>query len=209
VLLESDQRFRGASLSNGKPSARLTLAYDHPGGAYAGASATGVEFDRGPRRAALLGYLGYSGRATADVAWEAGATLAHFAGDYSRYDYGEVFAGLGAGRWNVRLHHARDYFGLGLRTVYADVNAALPVAAAGHFFGHLGALVPVGGTPAGYLLSADDERRVVYDARLGAAVRLRACELQLAWVGSSRDAVYPAAAARSRNGVVLSASYAF
>jgi uncharacterized protein (TIGR02001 family) len=213
VLLESDQRFRGVSLSGGRPAARLTVAYDHPGGGYAGASATGVAFDAGERRLALLGYLGYGGRMSNGLAWEAGGTYAHYAGD-SRYDYGEAFAGLSGQRWSARLHHSPDYFGLGVRTVYAELGAGSPLGEAGRVFGHVGALVRLGGAPstAGYDRAAPDGGRVRYDARLGGAWRLlRAGEVQLAWVGGSggEGGFYPAAAGQGRSAVVLSTSYAF
>lgn len=208
VLLESDQRLRGVSLSNRKPAARLTVAYDHPGGAYAGASATSVEFDPGQRHAALLGYLGYGGRTATGLAWDAGATYSHFAGD-SRYDYGEVFAGVMGQRWSARLYHAPDYYGLGLRTVYGELDAGLPLPRVGRVFGHLGALWRLGGAPAAYGVPAAQSERIRYDARLGAALRVQACELQLAWVGSSGGNSYPMAQGQSRSTVVLSASYAF
>ncbi len=45
VSLQSDYRYRGISLTERQPVVSLDLAYDHASGAYAGASAIGVNED--------------------------------------------------------------------------------------------------------------------------------------------------------------------
>lgn len=198
LAAESDNRFRGVSLSNAKPDLRLSLAYDHASGWYAGASVTTVEFDSQRRHAALFGYVGYARRAQSDLAWEIGATAARF-GATARYDYGEVFVGLIAQRWNARAYFSPSYFGSGTRTAYAELNCGLPLNRQLRLFGHLGALAELGGT------SADDSRRVRVDARIGIAAVIDPFELQLAWVAGGRSGIYPIPYGPPRDAWVLSA----
>ena len=74
VGVESDHRFRGVSLSDGEPDLRLSVAYDHASGVFAGASATRVEFMLGRHSVQLLGYAGYVTRGPIDLNAEVGAT---------------------------------------------------------------------------------------------------------------------------------------
>ena len=117
VALLSDYRYRGVSLSQEKPTLRLSAAYDDPAGWFAGASLTEVMLYRPSWQLQVLGYAGYAGRLTDRLGWEAGATLIHFGSD-SRYDDREAFTGLSGERWNARMHYSPDYFGSG----YTDAN---------------------------------------------------------------------------------------
>jgi uncharacterized protein (TIGR02001 family) len=198
VSVESDQRFRGVSLSDGKPDLRLSLAYDAPNGWYSGASATGVELERGSRQLELLGYAGHVWRAGVGLHWELGVTAAHFSGG-TRYDYQEVFAGLLAERWSARVYYSPDYYSAGIPTVYAELNAGVPLAATLRAFGHVGALSRLRGSA----------QRTRVDVRAGLAHARDAWELQLAWHGIGRDGSYPTTYERQRAGWVLSASYSF
>ena len=45
IGIQSDYRFRGISLTGRQPVVTLDLAYDHPSGLYAGASAIGANQD--------------------------------------------------------------------------------------------------------------------------------------------------------------------
>lgn len=205
VTLETDYRLRGVSLSDGHPDAHLDLAYDHPSGAYAGASATAVELDRGERRAALLGYLGYAQRRDPlGLGFEAGVFGAHF--DASNgYDYAELYAGILGERWNARLSYSPDYFSQGTPTLYAELNGGRELTRPWRVFGHVGALyaLDASGLPAG-------TARTRLDLRLGIAATRDAWELQLAFAAAGRGALYPAAyEAKRRHGWVLSASYFF
>ena len=195
VRIESDYRFRGVSLSDGRPDVHLDLAWDHASGAYAGVSATAVELERGARRAALLGYAGYARAPDAQApGWEAGLSAAHFAGA-AGYDYAELYAGLIGERWNARLAYSPDYFGQGRRTLYAELNAGRALAPPWRVFAHAGALAALGG--------AADGARVRGDLRLGAAVTREAWELQLAWVAAGSDGFYPLAYPGTRRSFVL------
>ena len=58
--IASDARFRGRSVSEGRPVATLDVAYDAADGAYAGAAISGVADDRsGPDVLSVQAYGGY------------------------------------------------------------------------------------------------------------------------------------------------------
>jgi uncharacterized protein (TIGR02001 family) len=202
LTVESDFIFRGVSLSDGKPDASLSVDYDGASGWYAGGTVTAAEFDYGTRQAALLAYVGFARRTASGLAWEVGATGAHFAAD-SRYDYGEAFAGLIAQSWNARVYLSPSYFGSGVRTLYAELNGAAPLAGSWRLFAHVGALAPMsGGEPS-------DSQRVRLDARLGVSTTIGPAELRLAWVGATRRGFYPTSYADPRSALVLSAACFF
>jgi uncharacterized protein (TIGR02001 family) len=199
LTLESDYRFRGVSLSGGQPDLHLNLAWDGANGAYAGAAATSVELERGPRRGQLIGYLGVA-RATGGVGWEVGASAAHFVAA-AGYDYAELYAGLLAGGWNARLSFSPDYFGQGARTLYAELNADRALEAPWRVFAHLGALGAIGGAAA--------STRPRYDLRVGLGATYDAWDLQLAWVEAGSGDIYPTPYPAKRRGLVLSVARFF
>ena len=202
VIVESDYRFRGISLSGGDPTAHLNLAYDHASGWYTGASLTGTELKPGSRKTALTAYLGYASRRGDLGAWEAGAVLNRFFG-VTYYDYDEVYAGFIAERWTARVYYSPDYFGRSVRTMYAELNGNLPLTAQLRAFAHLGVLARLSGnvTPGG--------GQTRYDARIGLGLRIADFDASLAWVDSNRGRPYVAAYDQSRSTAVLSASYDF
>jgi len=202
IAFLTDYRYRGISLSQEKPTLRLSAAYDDPAGWFAGGSLTEVMLFRPRWQVQVLGYGGYAGRLSERLGWEAGATVVHFGSD-SRYDYQEAFAGLSGERWNARLHYSPDYFGSGARTAYGEFNLGLPISAMTRVTAHAGALMRVGGTPT-------EGGRVSLDGSLGLAVARDAWEAQIAWVIGGRSAVYPTAYGRASQGtLLLSASLSF
>jgi uncharacterized protein (TIGR02001 family) len=202
LTAESDFIFRGVSLSDGTPDASLSIDYDSASGWYAGGSATAVEFEPGQRQAALFAYVGYARRTVSGLAWEIGATGAHFAAD-SRYDYGEAFTGLLGEGWNARVYLSPSYFGSNVRTIYAEVNGTAPLTSVWRLFGHVGALAPIGGS------EPTDSRRARFDARLGLSTSVGPAEVRLAWVGATRGGFYTTSYADQRNSLVLSAACFF
>ena len=202
IVVESDYRFRGISLSGEDPTAHLSLSYDHPRGAYGGASLSSVELEPGSHQAGLTAYAGYARRSGAAGTWEVGATLNRFAGA-AAYDYDEVFAGYVAERWTARLYLSPDYFGRGARTLYGEFNGALPLTREWRTFAHLGVLARLSGDTAAGIGAAR------YDARVGLGLRIAQFDVQLAWVGTSQGVPYVGSYQQRRNTAVLSASYDF
>ena len=94
MTLVSDYRYRGVSLSDEKPAAQLSVAYDHASGWYAGAFGSTVQLaDQSGRNLQMLSYVGYAKRARSGLSWEAGAGYYAFSGA-GGYDYPEVYWGL-------------------------------------------------------------------------------------------------------------------
>jgi len=204
VGVESDHRFRGVSLSDGEPDLRLSVAYDHASGVFAGASATRVEFMLGRHSTQLLGYAGYVTRGPFDLNAEVGATTSTFSGN-TRYDYSEAFVGVSGERWGMRVYYAPAYFGFDQATVYAEVDANAPLTSRWRVFGHVGVLAAVRGVH-----NSDDRSRARYDTRLGIGCSvLDAVDVQLAWVTATRGGPYVVEYGNRRRTWVLSAVASF
>ena len=203
IGVESDNRFRGVSLSDGQPDLRLSLAYDHESGAFAGASATRVEFMRGHHALQLLGYAGVVMRMTPGLSAELGVTSSTFSGN-TRYDYTEVFAGVLSERWSLRAYYAADYFGFGQATAYVELDAHAPLTPQLRLFGHAGALTALNG------VAIDDRRRTRTDLRVGLGFAVApSVDVQLAWVGATRGGPYVVEYGTRRNTAVLGVQLSF
>lgn len=201
VEADSDYRFRGVSLSDSKPTLRVTLNYDAPAGWYAGASATRAELARDERYTQWLPYAGYVMRLDDSRRLEFGASFSHFSGN-SGYDYSEAYVGLLADRWSARVYYAPNYFGRQVHTAYAELNAHTLLNPNLRLFGHIGALAPLAHNDTG-------SAKTRFDLRIGAALALREVDLQLAWVAATRGGPYPAVYGGRRTGLVASASVSF
>ena len=198
VAIESDNRFRGVSLSDGQPGLRISASYDHDSGLFAGAAATRVEFMPGRHSVQLLGYAGAVVRAAPGLNVELGATSSTFSGN-TRYDYSEFFAGSSGERWSLRAYYAPDYFGFGQATVYAEFDANTPLNPRLRAFGHVGALTSLAGT------AVDGQRRTRTDTRIGLGLGVaESVDLQLAWVTASRGGPYVVEYDTRRSTIVLS-----
>lgn len=163
VSIFSDDRFRGYSLSEGRPVAILDLSYDAPSGLYAGGSASAVAARGGIRPLGLQVNGGYAARLRPGVTFDLGAIHS----EYSRLSglggsrsYTEVYAGL-AGRWlSSRLSVSPDYFGQSW-ALHGEVGAHFSLAREVRLDADLGLLVPMSSGRYGRYA------RPVYDARLG------------------------------------------
>jgi uncharacterized protein (TIGR02001 family) len=203
IAIESDNRFRGVSLNDGRPDLRLSLSYDHDSGVFAGAAATQVEFMRGRNALQLLGYAGYVARVSAGLGAELGVTSSTFSGN-TRYDYSEVFAGVSNERWSMRAYYAPRYFGFDQATVYVELGANTVLTPRLRAFGHAGALMTLGGVP------GEDGRRIRNDLRVGLGFSAAAAvDVQLAWVTATRGGPYVVEYGNRRSAFVLSAQFSF
>jgi uncharacterized protein (TIGR02001 family) len=201
VAVVSDYRYRGVSLSNDRPAVQAGVAYDHDSGLYGGAFGSNVDVGRD----ALLTivYAGFARRLRPDLSWDCGVSRISYSGS-SQYNYGEVFCGVASDRVSAKVFYSPDYLGLDARSVYAEVNAALPVRDRLTLIAHAGWLRAFDPRYAdGY-----DGRRV--DLRAGASLDVDWSRIQLAWVGNVLDrSTRPVRFGRHRNTVVLSVSRQF
>lgn len=203
VTLLSDYRFRGLSLSDGRPTAQLGLNYDSPQGWYAGAQVAGANL-RERDMTQLTAYGGLARRLASGWSWEAGASASRFSGARDS-DYGEWYAGLASERVGLRLYFSPHYFGRDMRTAYVEANGFYPLGDSVKLVAHAGVLryLPRDG--------ADLPSRC--DARMGLAAALGDWNVQLAWVAASSRGpsvgASPYYTAPSRQALVLSVAYAF
>jgi len=205
VAAESDHRFRGVSLSDGRPDLRLSVGLDDASGVYGGAMAVSpVRFGPDSRATELLGYVGYVARFGPAFSVEAGVASAAFVGD-TRYNYSEAYVGIAGERWSARVYYAPSYFGFAQRTVYAEIDASRPLSERWRVDAHVGALSGLGAIASD---AARSRHRV--DARIGLGCALTASiDAQLAWVGASGAGPYVAYSDARRNTLVLSLSASF
>jgi uncharacterized protein (TIGR02001 family) len=177
VSIVSDYRWRGYSMSDDRPAAQATLAYDHPSGAYAGLFVSTVRLGA-EREAGVqgLGYAGYSGRLTGGLSWDAGVAYSAFSRP-SSYDYAEYHAGLAHIDWSARLSYAPRYFGRSYSASYAELNLTPWSDRA------LAPLLHVG------LLHSPDLEYLglerIWDARIGLAYSVGLTTVQLSWSTAS------------------------
>lgn len=166
--LVSDYMYRGISLSDGKPAARLSLDFDGAHGWFAGGQVVSGQLAvQSHRHAQWLGYAGYARRLASGLAWEAGMSAYAFHGA-PKWNFREYFAGLSFDNYSLRLHVAPDYLGFGERTVYAELNGGAPLAPGWRYFWR-----------AGYLYAPGHARSNRAEARMGIGKSFDAWQLQL------------------------------
>ncbi len=174
----SDYRFRGESLSDEKPAAQLSVAYDNSSGWYAGAFGSTIQLAYQSRRnLQVLSYAGYARRTVSGPSWELGADYSAFSGA-GDYDYAELYAGIASDNVSGRIYYAPDYFRQGSGIVYAELNSARRFQNRLRWLGHLGVLRH-SGSAVTYGLD-----RYRFDAQTGVGVDLDKISVELTWVAT-------------------------
>jgi len=178
----SDYRLRGSSLTDGRGALSLGANYDHPSGAYAGATAIGHDpGGRGPRVLGYQAYAGVAGRFPGGPGWDVGVSRVdmrpYFDREYS-IDYSQAYVGLSQGPVSGRLSLAPDYPRHGAVTAYAELNAVARPADGWRLTSHAGALTRLDD-------GAASDGRTRYDVAVGVVRELGRAEASLTWVAVS------------------------
>lgn len=209
VAAVSDYRYRGISLSDNRPAAQASIAYDGIDGWYAGAFASTLRLRLQPQAdpgAQLVTYLGYGHRLRGNLRWEIGAEYAAFVG-HSDYDYPEVYVGLVADHFSSRLYYAPRYFGADSAVVYAELNGDHALSERVRLLGHVGWLRRHGDDDVPFAHRLERHR---FDARVGLGTTRAGLDLELAWVasdgGGGTYAPYPVGSRADHNTWLLSVS---
>ena len=206
VSAQSDARERGLSYSDNRPSAQLSLAWDGDSGWFAGARLARASFTAQCCSAWLQSYGGRVFELTSGIDAEAGIVAHHYA-SIARYDFQEVYLGLLGERWNLRLYHARDYYGSGEASYYGELNLRWPVVQGLAAIAHVGLLYGRGGQPLPYVAPHGATRA---DLRIGASWQLGAgSELQITAVTAGSGGPTTWTDTRRRSTAVLSLTTAF
>lgn len=166
--LLSNYLYRGISLSNDQPAARLALNYDDAAGWFAGGQVVTGQLVGEPHRSAQWsGYAGYAQRLPSGLAWETGVTAYAFPHN-ANWNFREVYVGLTGSRLGGRLHYSSDYLGLGERTLYGELNGGWVLAERLQAFWH-----------GGYLYSRDNALSRRAEARIGLATGHQGWQAQI------------------------------
>jgi uncharacterized protein (TIGR02001 family) len=200
VSLQSDYRYRGISLTERQPVISLDLAYDHSSGAYAGASAIGVNED-GLRSLGFIEYAGFATPRIGQMSFDFGVNnqnLSEYAGKRYPLNYSEVYAGIVGSHLSAHVYYSPNYIRPGVQTLYADVDGSMKPAENWRLFAHIGTTAPVG------IIAGRHQR---YDFRAGVARQFGPLELQASVTGTSPDP--PAGTPPERTALMFGATWFF
>jgi uncharacterized protein (TIGR02001 family) len=206
LSVTNDERWRGRSLSDGRPAATLSLGYDDRSGAYVDASATAAALPRGADLVAVGVDAGYAWRLAGGRVLDLGVTRREFMNTSALArgaGYSELYAGIGGRSLSARLHYSPDYLRRGTTTVYATLDGVVRPAPGWRLLAHAGAMRFVGSLPA-YV-----EDRGQFDYSLGVARRIGPVDAQLAWTGGAPGSDFYRGRERARQAVTLAVSLGF
>ena len=207
VSADTDYRYRGVSLSDGRPDVSLNVTYDDRSGVYAGATAIAAEGVHGSAR--ILGYIeyiGFSEPVSRDISWDVGvnnSSISQRPHNNYNIDYVETFTGITARDVDVHVYYSPNYLGDGFGAVYLDLNGAVRPAPGWRLFAHAGVLTPLRDS------GEQRARREYYDLRAGVAAAFKSFEVQLAWTSTRPSFSYPPGIRQKQDALVFGASYFF
>jgi uncharacterized protein (TIGR02001 family) len=169
LSIYSDERFRGYSLSDGRPVGILDLSYDATGGLYAALSASIVASRaEGIKPLSFTVNGGYAKQLRPGLTGEVGiihSRYSHYSGLSGR-TYTELYAGVSGKVIGSRLSISPDYVGKARGTLHGEVNGHLDLTPKLLVDGAAGLLLPIGA--GAYANGAKPQ----WDARVGVAQRL-------------------------------------
>jgi uncharacterized protein (TIGR02001 family) len=201
----SDLRFRGISLSEGRPVGIFDFAYDSSSGFYADAAASGVLRSGGePEPLGIQLSAGYARRLKSGTTIDFGMTQS----SYTRYSngqrnraYTEVYAGLARGDFSSRVFLSPHYSVAGRWTAYGEVNGDFSLATDWSLNTHVGTLMPLR-TPTG------QNYRVDFDWSIGVTRTFGPVSLHVAWSDGGPGKDHYGGRVHGRSALVLGASWA-
>lgn len=189
----SDYRYRGVSLSAEQPSASLSANFDFASGLYGGVSIARARVRLSGVRSQLVTYAGYARSLGGKLTLDAGVADTRYGGG-SWYNHQEVYAGVSAERVAARMSVSPRYFGVRRRSVYTEIDGSYPLGDSVDLFAHAG------------LLRSGWSRM---DYKVGVSAALETWTVQLAYVATRKQDLYPALAQEKTRRVVLTSTLAF
>ncbi len=206
LAAESDYRFRGYSLSGGRPTASVNLAFDSPSGLYFFGSVAGVHRREG---ADLLGYqanIGYAKRVSPTVSVDAGLIhlryrFPYYGATQSRH-YTEAYAAAHVRDFTARVFYSPHYFQDGVSTAYGELEAAYQPSPNWRVNAHVGLLTYL--TAPNYF-----DRSARYDWRLSASRQFGVAEVHAALSGGGPGKEYYAGQPHDRTALTVGGSLNF
>ena len=200
----SDLRYRGVSLSDGRPVAILDISYDAPSGLYGALSGSLVAArHEGPKPLGVTINGGYAARVSRRLSADVGVAhsrYSHYSGVASGRAYTEIYAGLSSRYVGTRLSLSPNYVGNAAWTVHGEVNGHVDLTPRLFLDGEMGALMPLrGGAYTG-------SSRAVWDARIALAQQAGPVSLHAALSARGRGAGVYGSPGHHRVGLILGVS---
>ena len=194
VSIYSDDRFRGVSVSDGRPVGILDVSYDARNGLYAALSgrvaATRAD---GLQPSGFTVNGGYATRVSSRLTADVGVVhsrFSHYSGLSGRRYYTEAYAGLAGKLIGARIAISPDYLGTARWTAYGEVDAHVDLSRHTLVDFQVGVLTPIGG-------KYGSDNRPQLDARVGLAQRLGPVTLHTALSTRSKTYFYRSGSGRS------------
>ena len=208
----SDYRYRGNTLTDGRPAAQVGVSYDDPKGWYGGVFGSTVRLKPPGGTSSYfqaIAYGGYATHVTPRLSVEVGGDYSAFAGA-NELNYGEFFIGAAYDSLSARIYYSPRYFGESSSSVYAEINATQPLIDRVRLFAHAGWLRYRYESPYGLVPPRGESTERVIDGRVGVRIDLDPFQLEVAWVGvSNHIAAFLVTGATTPNGFVASLSVSF
>jgi Bacterial protein of unknown function (Gcw_chp) len=205
---ETDARYRGQSVSDGRPAFELSVSLDAPVGFYGGGSVSGSpQPETGLRLIGVEEDFGYAYRLDSGLVIDVG-----FA-DHQRWRYEpddrygyldvETYAGIRRGGLSAYLFYSPHYDANGARALYAQVDLQHTLWGPWRAFAHAGLLTPLGAAPPPYYPTTEQP-----DGSLGVSRPFHTVKAFLAWSAAPRQP-YSAAFGPAGQAVILGVSWGF
>lgn len=190
LSVSSDTRFRGYSISDGRPTVSALVSYDGHNGYYGTLLGTAQIGSNGKLRpSSVEANAGRTRRVSSEVTLDFGIDHADYALPLSvgpGKSYTAVYAGIAYKSLSSRVFFSPHYFGAGDTTFYYELNAVLHPVAHWSLSGHLGRLFVLT-SPRRYPPQEDE-----YDWQVGATRSIGRMSVQAALTrGSSGNDRYP------------------
>jgi len=206
LTLASEDRFRGYSVSDGRPAATLSLSYDDAGGAYFEASimAAGAP-SCGPRRYRFEENAGYALRIAGGPTVDAGIVHADYSGYYiygKKVTFTEFYAGFLTNRLSAHIHYSPAYYQHGVSTFYTDVEGSAEPIPHIRLSAHYGVLFQIDGVH-------EAAGRTMRDWRLGASTDVGSLSFEVALSSSVKKRGFYGAPRHRGTALLFAATKAF
>lgn len=206
VSAYSDDRYRGLSISDGRPVGILDLSYDDSNGLYATVSGSVVATrDEGLKALGVVLDGGYATRLRPELSLDGGVVYyrySHYSGIGTGRDYAEVYAGLTGKFLSARLSLSPNYLGAVRWALHGEVDGHVDLSRKTYLDGEVGALVPLGRNV------SEGSYRPQLDGRLGIARRLGPVTLHAAVTSRTGSAAVYGLRGHGRIALVLGISTA-
>jgi len=205
IGIESDYRFRGRTLSDGRPVVTADVGYDDQSGFYLGAAATAVVTGDDVGVLNVQGNIGFAKRVTPSLTLDVGVLRSQYTTRlrWRAVHYTEFYAGLSSHGFSTRVYYSPDYLARDVGTLYGELDYAMSPADKWQLSAHAGKMVFVANRP------PLAPRLGNYDWRVGVSRQLGRFTARATLVGGGPGQEYYGGKLHKRVALVGGGSFAF